>query len=74
MHQPSVTIAELWERTSQAGRTYFAAYLGRCRIALLAAGEREHKGETVKVWNLVLAEQPPQAKLRAAGSERGEEG
>ena len=38
--------------------------MDRCHVALVAAGEREHKGATVKVCNLVLAEQ---AELRAAG-------
>ena len=57
MQQPSIVLAELWERTSQAGRTYYTGFMGRRRVALVAAGEREHKGATVKVWNLVLADQ-----------------
>ena len=37
------------------GRTYYNGFMGRCRVALVAGG-REHKGEMVKVWNLILAE------------------
>lgn len=62
---PSITLAELWERTSAAGNRYFAGYLGGLSIALLCDGEREHPtrpGETVVVWRLVAQERPVAAR------------
>jgi hypothetical protein len=58
--RPSITLAELWERTSQHGNTYFAGFWGHLSVALLFAGERPHPtrpGEVVKVWRLVAQEQ-----------------
>jgi hypothetical protein len=58
--KPSITLAELWERTSQHGNTYFAGFWGHLSVALLFAGERPHPtrpGEVVKVWRLVAQEQ-----------------
>lgn len=57
--RPQVVVCELWERQSQAGNRYYSGFMGKARVMLLAAGEREHRGEMVKVWNLVLAEQEP---------------
>ena len=56
---PQVTLAELWERRSGKGAVYFSGFMGRSKVLLLSAGERAHKGEMVKVWNLVVAEQEP---------------
>src|SRR5688572_28293563 len=58
--RPSITLAELWERTSQHGNTYFAGFWGHLSVALLFDGERPHPtrpGEVVKVWRLVAQEQ-----------------
>jgi hypothetical protein len=57
--KPSVVLAELWERKSQHGNTYFSGFMGNVSVALLYDGEREHPtrpGEVVKVWRLVAQE------------------
>lgn len=65
--KPTVTLCELWERRSGKGGIYYSGFLGRTKVLLLAAGEREHRGETVKVWNLCVAEQEPRER-HAVGS------
>jgi hypothetical protein len=60
-------IAELWQRESAAGRTYYSGYLGQNRIMLFCAGERDHPkrpGERVHVWNLVLQPKDEQTAPR----------
>jgi hypothetical protein len=68
--QPSLTLLELWERESKAGRQYFSGYWGNLSVALLRDGERPHPtrpDETVVVWRLVASErQPRDAAPKAA--------
>ena len=60
--EPSIVLAELWERESAKGNQYFSGYWGNLSVALLYSGEREHPtrpGEVVKVWRLVGQERQP---------------
>jgi hypothetical protein len=55
--QPQIVLAELWQRESQAGRTYYSGYLGNNRLLLFDAGMQPHPtraGEEVHIWRLVL--------------------
>lgn len=57
--KPNLLLAELWERRSSQGNTYFAGFMGNVAIALLHDGEREHPTrpcEKVTVWRLVAQE------------------
>jgi hypothetical protein len=61
-HKPSIVLAELWERQSQHGNTYFSGFWGGLSVALLRDGERPHPtrpDETVVVWRLVAQEREP---------------
>jgi hypothetical protein len=54
-------LAELWQRESREGRTYYTGYMGGVRLVMLDAGEQPHptrEGETVRVWNLLAQERP----------------
>jgi hypothetical protein len=55
--QPMVKLAELWQRTSANGRTYFSGFLGNAQVLLFREGEKPHPTrpeETVIVWNLLV--------------------
>jgi hypothetical protein len=70
--KPSVVLAELWERTSAKGNTYYLGFMGSVSVALLRDGERPHPtrpGETVVVWKLLAQERA--APPRKAPHERG---
>jgi hypothetical protein len=59
---PSVQLAEVWQRESASGKTYFSGYLGAARVLLFDAGERDHPtkpGERIHVWRLVLQQAEP---------------
>jgi hypothetical protein len=66
--QPQIVLAELWQRESAKGSTYYSGYLGGNRLPLFDAGMQDHAtrpGEQVHVWRLVL-----QARNDAPRSER----
>ena len=57
-----VRLAELWERRSAKGATYFSGFLGDAQLVMFDGGEREHPprpGETVHVWRLFVQERDP---------------
>jgi hypothetical protein len=62
--QPQIVLGELWQRESQAGRTYYSGYLGANRLLLFDAGMQDHPtrpGEQVHIWRLVLQPKDDQA-------------
>lgn len=68
---PKLMLAELWQRKSADGRTYFTGFLGGLMLVLLREGERDHPtrpGEKVIVWSL-LAEHRP--RRQGSGGARG---
>jgi hypothetical protein len=79
-HKPSIVLAELWERQSTKGNTYFNGFWGGLSVALLRDGERPHPtrpDEVVTVWKLVAQERdrpqrppakPPERDPGPAGS------
>ena len=83
--KPGIVLAELWERQSQHGNTYFSGFWGGLQVALLCDGERPHPtrpDETVVVWRLVAQEREPREGRqkpparppeRDPGPERGNE-
>ncbi len=57
-----VKLAELWQRESAKGTTYFSGFMGDAQVLLFDGGEREHPkrpGETVRVWKLMVQERDP---------------
>jgi hypothetical protein len=50
----------------QAGKRYYSGFMGRTRVLLLHSGDREHKGETVQIWRLVVSETEPREGQPAA--------
>ena len=70
--QPSLVLAELWERRSAKNNLYFSGFMGAVSLALLRDGERPHPTRpdaTIVVWRLVAQErQPRPAAQRPAAS------
>jgi len=59
MSPPKVLLAELWQRKSAKGSTYFSGFLGASQLLLFKVGERPHPtrpDETVIVWRLLVQE------------------
>lgn len=68
-----VKLADLWQRKSANGTTYFSGFMGATQILVFKDGEKPHPsrpGETVIVWKLLVQERDPDRRLAGDGSER----
>jgi hypothetical protein len=57
-----VKLADLWQRKSAKGATYFSGFMGNTQVLLFKQGEKPNPtrpSETVKVWNIMLQERDP---------------
>lgn len=61
---PSITVAKLYERTSQRGRSYMTGRMGSVKIAVLKTDETGDDGHPI--WEMKFSAAPPR-KDRPAG-------
>lgn len=65
-----VKLAELWQRKSAKGVTYFSGFMGNTQVLLFKDGEKAHPtkpDEAVVVWNLLVQERDPTWRPAACG-------
>jgi hypothetical protein len=65
-----VKLADMWQRKSAKGATYFSGFMGDCQVLMFKDGEKPHptrSDETVIVWKLLVQERDPN---RRGGSGR----
>ena len=72
-----VKLAELWQRRSAKGTTYFSGFLGDVQILMFADGEiTRPSGEVVRTWKLLIQEpdpnRRPQQSQKRAQQPRGD--
>ena len=63
---PSITVAKLYERTSQRGRSYMTGRMGSVKIAVLKTDETGDDGHPI--WEMKFSAAPPR-KDRPAGAD-----
>ena len=63
---PSITVAKLYERTSQRGRSYMTGRMGGVKIAVLKTDETGDDGHPI--WEMKFSAAPPR-KDRPAGAD-----
>jgi hypothetical protein len=57
-----VKLADMWQRKSAKGATYFSGFMGDCQVLMFKDGEKPHPtrpDETVIVWKLLVQERDP---------------
>jgi hypothetical protein len=70
-----VKIAELWQRKSAKGATYFSGFMGDCQVLLFKDGKKPHPTrpyEEVIVWKLLIQERDPERRLQQRPRSAGE--
>lgn len=65
---PSISVAKLYERTSQRGRSYMTGRMGSVKIAVLKTDEKGDDGHPI--WEMKFSAAPPR-KDRPAEAEQG---
>ena len=63
---PSISVAKLYERTSQRGRSYMTGRMGSVKIAVLKTDEKGDDGHPI--WEMKFSAAPPR-KDRPAGAD-----
>jgi hypothetical protein len=72
-----VKLADLWQRKSAKGTTYFSGYLGDCQLLVFKDGEKPHPtkpDETVIVWKLLVQERDPARRPQGKREQRRDPG
>ena len=65
-----VKLADLWQRKSAKGATYFSGFMGNAQVLLFKQGEKPHPtrpDETVIVWSLLVQERDPDRRPKGGG-------
>lgn len=60
---PSISVAKLYERTSQRGRLYMTGRMGGVKIAVLKTDDADDEGHPI--WEMKFSPAPP-SKAKAA--------
>lgn len=63
---PSISVAKLYERTSQRGRSYMTGRMGSVKIAVLKTDETSDDGNPI--WEMKFSAAPPR-KDRPTGAD-----